>query len=206
MGFRRIGKGMRWLLLAMATAQGCAMAAAASVEREKAHGGLFQRAHPMAVRRGTLTVDGMTVQTGLSFRIADLRFLFIQVPGAGTAVISDRPFAEAREQKEAFKGSTLTVAAGGSRLQLASANRMRGTHSAFVRFDHGSQTARGPEVGYSNSLAEPVVWVSDAGGAASRPRRVVVSWHRRLREGRLCRPSPTGREKCARVFEVRLHE
>ncbi len=93
------------------------------------------RAHSLTIQRGVLTVDGMTVRTGLSFRITDMRYMYVYVPGAGTTVISERPFGGALEEKAAFRGRTLTVNAGGSRLQLTAANKMRGSHSAFVRFD-----------------------------------------------------------------------
>lgn len=159
--------------------------------------------HPMKVRNGILTVDGLPVETGLNLRIANLRYLYICLPGAGTAVISEQPFAGAREQKAAFRGNALSVSAGGSRLQLTAANRLRGTRSAYVRFDRGADGGmRTPAISYGDAAMVPAVWPQQ--GIEARPlrRRVRVSGRRAARTARLCRPSAHGGEKCAIVREV----
>jgi hypothetical protein len=156
----------------------------------------------LTIRRGVLTVDGLTVKTGLSFRVADMRYMYVYVPGAGTTVIAERPFSGAWEQKSAFRGRTLTVNAGGNRLQLTAGNRMRGTRSVYVRFDRGS--VRGvdvPMVGFGEAALAPAVWSADDGALWNGRRRVRVSG-RRLRSAKLCRPSRRGRELCATIREV----
>ncbi len=197
---RSIGKVMGVIVLALA----CVPAVLQAQEPEPVRHGLWQRAHPLVVDRGVLTVNGMTVKTGLNFRVADLRYLFVDVPGAGTAVISDRPFAGAREQKSAFRGGMLTVVAGESRVQLSAARKVHGNGSVYVRLDRVSRSgSRVPEIGYGSAAMSRVTWVQDAGGvAAQRRRRVNVSMGRRLREAKLCRPSRKGPEKCAIVREV----
>lgn len=202
-----VAKGAGWLMLALAFSQWSGRGFAAEANQDGARRGFLQRAHPMMVERGMLTVNGLPVKTGMSFRIADLHFLFIDVPGTGSTVISDRPFAGAREQKRAFKGSMLTVMSGGNRLELTSSNRLHGTHSAYVRLDRDSRSAsRTPEIGYASSGAAPVVWIQDAGGVRVHRRRVAVRTRRALREAKLCRPSARGREACAIIREVRYHE
>ena len=175
---------------------------------EPARHGLWQRAHPLVVEGGVLTVNGMTAKTGLNFRVADLHYLFVDVPGAGTAVIADRPFTGAREEKGAFRGGVLTVSAGESRLQLTAARKVHGNGSAYVRLDRGSRSgSRVPEIGYGGAATSRVTWVQDAGGVVGpRRRRVNVSAGRRLREAKLCRPSRKGPEKCAVVREVPMRD
>lgn len=173
-------------------------------ENGEAHSrGLWKRAHPITIRRGVLTVDGLTVKTGLSFRVSDMRYMYVYVPGSGTTVIAERPFGGAMEQKSAFRGKTLTVNSGGSRLQLTAANRMRGSRSAYVRFDRGSVAGvMLPMVGFGNAALAPAVWESDGGDTWRGRRQVRVRGGRFLRTAKLCRPSPHGREKCATIREV----
>ncbi len=157
----------------------------------------------LRVQHGTLTVDGLTVQTGLELRIAALRYMYIALPGAGTVVIAEKPFAGAREQKAAFGGSTLTVVAGERRIQLTSANRMRGTRSVYVRFDAGvGAFRRVPALSYGPTAAVPAIWLEDGGGVETVRRPSKVKGSRRLRTAKLCRPSAHGPELCATVREV----
>lgn len=160
------------------------------------------RAHLLTIQRGVLTVDGMTVRTGLDFRISNMRYMYVYVPGAGTTVISERPFGGALEERAAFRGKTLTVNAGGSRLQLTSANKMRGSHSAYVRFDRGEvDGVNMAMVGFGNAALAPAVWASEDAGRWNPRRRVNVRG-RRVRTAKLCRPSAHGPEKCALIREV----
>lgn len=197
---RSVRKVLGGMLLALV----CAPAIAHAQDAEPVRHGFWQRAHPLVVERGVLTINGMTVKTRLNFRVADLRYLFVDVPGAGTAIISDRPFAGAREQKSAFRGGALTVIAGESRVQLSAAHKVHGNGSAYVRLDRGSRSgSHVPEIGYGSAAMSRVTWVEDAGGVAvQRRRRVNVGTGRRLREAKLCRPSRRGPEKCAIVHEV----
>jgi hypothetical protein len=164
--------------------------------------GAWSRTHPLTIRRGVLTVDGLTVKSGLSYRVADLRYMYVYVPGTGTTIISERPFGGAEEQRGAFRGRTLTVSAGGNRLQLTAANRMRWSHSAFVRFEAGAGAgARTPQIGFGEAALAPAVWHPDEAESRGMRRRVRVRG-RQLRMARLCRPSPHGGEKCALIREV----
>ena len=115
--------------------------------------------HALTIQRGVLTVDGLTAKVDLNYRIADLRYLYVYVPGVGTTVISDAPFAGAAEQKDAFEGDSLTVISGGNRLQLTAERRLLGTRSAFVKLDPAfGPSSRMPMIGFGNSAAAPYEW------------------------------------------------
>jgi hypothetical protein len=158
--------------------------------------------HPLRVDGGVLTVDGFTVKTGVDLRIANFRYLYVGVPGFGTAVVSERPFAGAEEERAAFRGNLLTVTADGRKVQLTAANRMRGTHSAYVLFMPGGGTSlRKATVSYGDAAMTPAVW----GGAPMERvpvRRVRVRGARAPRTAKLCRPSRKGHEACALIREV----
>lgn len=115
--------------------------------------------HPLTVERGVLTVNGLTAKVNLNYQIADLRYLYIYVPGVGTTVISDAPFAGAAEQKNAFDGEVLTVNSGGNKLQLTAAHKLLGKRAAYVKFDPTfGPSSRMPVVGYGETAAAPYAW------------------------------------------------
>ncbi len=164
---------------------------------------LASGSHPLRVQSGVLTVDGLTVKTAVDLQISRFHYLYIYVPGSGTAVISEQPFAGAREQKAAFRGNTLTVFAGDRRLQLTAAKRLRGTRSAFVRFDRGiGPGTRVPAVSFGDAAMVPAIWPDEEMISRGPHIRLKVKGRRALRTGKLCRPSPHGREVCATVREV----
>ncbi len=160
-------------------------------------------AHPLRVDSGVLTVDGLTVRTGVELRVANLHYLYVGLPGVGTAVVAERTFAGATEERNAFHGNALTVMAGGSRVQLTAANRLRGAHTAYVRFERGVGPRGGrPEIRFGDAALVPAVW----GGALPEEhfasRRIRVRGSRQLRTAKLCRPSRKGKEACALIREV----
>ena len=166
-------------------------------------GGLLRRTHPLAIQQGVLTVDGLTVKAGMNYRISDLHYMYVGVPGTGVVVIAEHPFSGAREEPLAFRGNTLTVLAGSSRVQLTAANRMRGHESAYVRFEPGDTPAlRTPMLGFGEAALVPAVWSPYSSATPGGRRRLRVRARRALHTARLCRPSPEGRERCAIVREV----
>lgn len=113
----------------------------------------------LTIERGILTVDGLAAKVALNFQINDLHYLYIYVPGVGTTVISDRPFAGAVAEKNGFDGKTLTVTSAGERLQLTAQNKMLGRRAAYVKFDPTyGPSSRMPVMGYGNSAAAPYEW------------------------------------------------
>ena len=119
----------------------------------------LNHSHGLEIRRGVLTVDGLTAKVDLNYAIADMQFLYVYVPGVGTTVISDAPFAGATEQRNAFDGDVLTVQSGGNRLQLSAERRLLSKRSAFVKFDPTfGPSSRTPVMGYGASAAAPYEW------------------------------------------------
>ncbi len=159
--------------------------------------------HPLHLKNGIYTVDGLTAKTTVNLQIANLHFLYLYVPGSGTAIVSEKPFLGATEQKAAFRGNTLTVLAGSRHLQLTSATRLRGTRTAFVRFVPGAGPGtRFPAVSYGDAAEVPAIWPDETTGYRTPQLRLKVKGRRALRTARLCRPSPHGQELCATVREV----
>jgi hypothetical protein len=203
MQFRRRLRGCRAALLALL----CTVPALAGEARALRPGTarvapqVHTRAHPLRVQGGVLTVDGLTVKTGLNLRVANLHYLYIFVPGTGTAIVSDQPFAGASEQKAGFNGNVLMVQAGERRLELTATHRMHGTHAAYVRLERGMGPAlREPAISFGDASWVPAVWPEqDAGPAGAHGHK---SRGRMLRSAKLCRPSPHGHEVCAVVHEV----
>ena len=164
-------------------------------------GRLLRREHPLVIQHGVLTVDGLTVRSGISTRVADLQYLYVCVPGTGVVVIAEHPFSGAREEPAAFQGRTLTVLAGTNRIQLTAANRMRSNASAFVRFEPGETPGtRTPALGFGDAALLPAMWSPH--GAGTQAGRHRYRAHHPLRTARLCRPSPKGSEMCAMIREV----
>ncbi len=158
--------------------------------------------HPLKVQSGVLTIDGLTVKAAVNLHIANFHYLYIYLPGMGTAVISDHTFAGAGEQKAAFHGSTMTVSVQERTVQLSAAKRMRGNRSAYVRFDPGvGPGLRTAAVSYGESAYVPAIWPEEASPSRSvRLRKIKAG--RSFRSAKLCRPSPHGRELCATVREI----
>lgn len=160
------------------------------------------RTHPFQVKGGILTIDGMTARHGLTMRTANLHYLYLYLPGEGTAIVSPQPFEGAHPQTTAFRGDVLTISAGGHRVELTSTTPVH-SHTAYVRFEHGVITdLRTPALAFGDTTVIPAVWPVEEGPAATGHLRVKVRGRRALRSGKLCRPSPRGRELCAVVREV----
>jgi hypothetical protein len=116
---------------------------------------------PLSISRGVLTVDGLTGKAALNYDITDLKYVYLFAPGIGVAVISNAPFAGAKEQPNAFNDQTLTVTADGHILQLSSENRMLGKkpESAFVLVDRDFRLpSKFPVMGYGTTNKPPYAW------------------------------------------------
>jgi hypothetical protein len=116
---------------------------------------------PVSISRGTFTVDGIVGKAALNYDIADLKYIYMYVPGMGVVVVSNATFPGAIEQKVAFNDKTLTIAVGEHKLELASDNRLLGNkpESAFVRIDRDfTLPSRFPVVGYGPLRAAPYAW------------------------------------------------
>lgn len=116
---------------------------------------------PMAVARGTMTVDGMTGKAALNYDIADLKYIYLYAPGIGVVVVSSEPFPGATEEKKAFNQNTLTVTVGEHTVQVASEKNLLGKkpESAYVLVDRAfTLPSRFPVMGYGTLRKPPYQW------------------------------------------------
>jgi hypothetical protein len=118
---------------------------------------------PAVISRGVLTVDYMIGKAEMNYNIPDLKFIYIYVPGVGIAVISNSSFPGAVEQKNAFKGASLTVKVDDHRIELSSDQQILGksgkSESAFVMLDREhTLPSKYPVVGYGKLAVFPYEW------------------------------------------------
>jgi len=117
---------------------------------------------PVNIVQGTLTVDGWTGKARLNYDIADLKFIYLWVPGVGTVVVSNGYFPQAKDELKAFSDNTLTVDANGHTIQLYSQKRLlnrRKPAPAFVYVDTSYQLSSAfPVMGYGTVLKPPYAW------------------------------------------------
>jgi hypothetical protein len=124
---------------------------------------------PVSISRGTFTVDGVIGKAALNYDIADLKYIYLYVPGEGVAVVSNQPFAGASEQKDAFVETSLKVSVDGHALELASDKRLLGKKpaSAYVLVDREFKLpSRFPVVGYGTLRKAPYAWPGAKQGVA----------------------------------------
>ena len=155
---------------------------------------------PVSIARGTFTVDGMIGKAELNYNIPDLKFIYMYAPGIGTLVVSNHPFAGAKEEKNAFNQKTLTVTTGDHTLQVASDDILLGKvlgkkpSSAYVLVDRDFLLPTPyPVVGYGGLLKAPYVWPgsrenAELKGAFVKPPPIPVS----LQPVLLAAPCPAG--------------
>jgi len=98
----------------------------------------------------------------LNYDIADLKYIYMYVPGIGVVVVSNLPFPGAKEEKNAFDDKSLTVAVAEHKLELASDEKLlaeKKPTSAFVRIDRDSSLpSRFPVIGYGTLRVAPYAW------------------------------------------------
>jgi hypothetical protein len=76
------------------------------------------------VTEGVLTVDGLVAKVQLNYDIRDAGYLYVFVPGVGTAIVSRVNTYGSEKVKDAFHGKTLAFNAGGHSFELTSATAM----------------------------------------------------------------------------------
>ncbi len=150
---------------------------------------------PMSVARGTFTVDGVIGKAELNYDIADLKFLYLYVPGMGVTVVSNQPFPGSKEQKDAFDGNTLTVRADDHTLQLASDKRLldKKPEPAYVLVNRDFKLpSRYPEVGYGATTKTPYSWPGSRANAQLTGVVAPPPVPRNLQPKLLMQPCPKG--------------
>jgi hypothetical protein len=157
---------------------------------------------PVAISRGTFTVDGVIGKAALNYDIPDLKYIYLYVPGIGVAVVSHTPFVGAQEQRNAFNGKSLSVTVGEHTLEIASDKPLLGKKqkpsSAFVRVDREfALPTQYPAVGYGQVLARPYGWPGSKGnstlGGPVQPPPLPVN----LLPVQLLQPCPAGQMRKA---------
>jgi hypothetical protein len=152
---------------------------------------------PVSISRGTFTVDGVIGKAALNYDIPDLKFLYLYVPGLGVSVVSNAPFVGAKEEKEAFRGKSLSVTVGEHTLEIASDTPLLGKKSkpasAFVRLDREFVLpSQYPVVGYGTLLTRPYGWPGSKANAALKGPVQPPPLPSNLRPVQLLEPCPQG--------------
>ena len=115
------------------------------------------------VRDGVYTVDGMVAKLRLNYDVNGAQYLYLFVPGVGTAVVSltadpDSIVAEAR-----LHDNELTFASGDRHFKLTGVALSDGKNEApdhlYVRLDRAAwHLGRQPMVGFGNVAQLPYAW------------------------------------------------
>ncbi len=165
---------------------------------------------PVTVVKGVLTVDGLIAKADLNFQILDLQYLYIWVPGMGTAIISNHAFAGSKLQVDAINGPLLTVKVDDHQLQLAGDKDLLGGKkpkplSLYVgidrTFDHGSPY---PEFGYGIKGKAPYNWPGTLADASpnSKAPPLPDNLKQKTQAVKMCIKNPDGTEGTCRTVEV----
>lgn len=115
------------------------------------------------VRNGIYTVDGMVAKLRLNYDVQGVRYMYLFVPGVGTAVISAHPDRNALTIPVALQADTLSFTADGHHfsltgVNLASDNGQPPAH-LYVRLDRLAwRLSRTPMVGFGDRGALPYEW------------------------------------------------
>jgi hypothetical protein len=136
------------------------------------------------VTDGVLTVDGLVAKVQLNYDIRDAGYLYVFVPGVGTAIVSRVNTYGSEKVKNAFHGKTLAFNAGGHSFELTSATAMTegkepkapkasksgkkdaevkevkdGPGDVYVRLDTAALNLdRYPMFGFGNTTRAPYGW------------------------------------------------
>lgn len=115
------------------------------------------------VRDGVYTVDGMTAKVKLNYDVDGVQFLYMFVPGIGTAVISVLPDPDAVATEATYKDTELDFHVGDHRFKLTGVALAsdKGTAPAhlFVKLDRSAWGLnRHPMMGFGNMGQAPYVW------------------------------------------------
>ena len=147
---------------------------------------------PVSIRRGTLTVDGMTAKAALNYDIPDLKYIYLFAPGVGIAVVSNEPFPGATAQARAFDGKTLTVTVGEHSLEVQSDTLLlgKGAKPGYVLVDRRfTLPATSPVMGYGTTRVAPYAW---PGAKANASLANVPSVPANMLPMQLLKPCPAG--------------
>ena len=115
------------------------------------------------VRDGVYTVDGMVAKLKLNYDVDGAAFLYLFVPGVGTAVISASPEPDALMSPAAVSENELTFTVDGHHFGLSGVSltndRGRVPDHLYVRLDRSAwRLSRLPMVGFGDRASLPYEW------------------------------------------------
>ncbi len=115
------------------------------------------------VRSGVYTVDGMVAKVQLNYDVNGVRFLYLFLPGVGTAVVSATPNPEAIATEAKLQDNELSFALGEHRFRLTgvalASDRGSAPEHLYVWLDRAAwQLHSQPMVGFGDAVATPYVW------------------------------------------------
>ena len=115
------------------------------------------------VRDGVYTVDGMVAKIRLNYDVQGSKYLYLFVPGVGTALVSVTPNADALTTPATLQGGALTFSADGHHFSLTgvSLGNDKGQSPAhlYVRLDRSAwRLSRTAMVGFGNRPELPYEW------------------------------------------------
>ncbi len=135
------------------------------------------------VRDGVYTVDGMVAKVQLNYDINGARYVYLFVPGLGTALLSSAADPDAVVSQAALKDGELSFTTGEHHFKLTGIalanNKGKQPEHLYVKLDRAAwQLNRRPMVGYGNMAQLPYQWpgalaVSPAQPAAEESEVVV---------------------------------
>ena len=115
------------------------------------------------VRDGVYTVDGMVAKIELNYDVDGTNFLYLFVPGIGTAVVSPTPAADALTSAASLTEGELTFTLDGHHFGLTGVRLLGGNGDVpphlYVHLDRSAwHLGRMPMVGFGNRAALPYEW------------------------------------------------
>jgi len=150
---------------------------------------------PVSISAGMLTVDGWTGKAQLNYDIADLKYLYVYVPGIGTTIVSQNSFPGAKEQPGAFNDKTLTITVDGHPIQIYSEKRLLGKEpqSAWVAVDRSFMLpVKFPVFGYGPLVRAPYAWPGSKQAVAAKGAIQAPPLPKDVTPTLLLTPCPTG--------------
>ena len=115
------------------------------------------------VRDGVYSVDGMVAKVRLNYDIQGANYMYLFLPGVGTAVVSAAPDEDALMLPATLQAGALTFSADGhhfslSGVSLASDQGQSAAH-LYVRLDRSAwHLSRTPMIGFGDRAAVPYEW------------------------------------------------
>ncbi len=115
------------------------------------------------VRDGVYTVDGMVAKIQLNYDVNGALFLYLFVPGVGTAVVSPVADPEAVNTEAKLHENELKFSVGDHRFTLTGVALATGKghepEHLYVKLDRSAwQLSRHPMMGFGNAAAMPYQW------------------------------------------------